>query len=81
MRSWWRRSTRAQRNDTTGSIELFKRGWDDFRLRPNEMPPDKLVRLFSLMIGTNYLEQLEKLNRMEEAQEIRKEIKRIEASL
>lgn len=69
---------RYQRKDTDGSLVFFKKAWDEFRLQPGEEPADDRLKKFSLMVGRNYLEQLETLKRAEEAAALLEEIQKIE---
>lgn len=57
---------RVQREDFEGGLKHFLDGWDHFRAMPDETYEDPRLLRFSLVLGANILEALEKVGRSHE---------------
>ncbi|MBI1322499.1 protein kinase [bacterium] len=68
----------SQVENHSGALPHYRNAWDNYRLRPGEVFRNSDLKRFSVQVGRNLAETLEKLGRNEEARQVISEVSRIE---
>lgn len=68
----------SQVDNFAGALPHYQNAWDHYRLRPGESFRNDDLKRFSVQVGRNLAETLEKLGRTKEANEVADEANRIE---